>query len=96
MAKKKVKKAAPKTTPKKATSKNLFDLHPNLKWLLPLFFILAVGFLLAFKHRISDEDKGRDNSAVIKQEIKQKIENHANDDDLVSPAVSPDQNNPQF
>jgi hypothetical protein len=96
MAKKKTKKVTPKPAPAKK-SKSLFELHPNLKWLLPLFFIMAIGFIFVAKHRINDEDNGIDKSAIIKQEIKQEILNHAaNDDQVASPTAVPNQDSAEF
>lgn len=47
MAKKKT-KSAPKS--KTSSHGQLFDSHPNLKWLLPVFFVIAAVAILAMKN----------------------------------------------
>jgi hypothetical protein len=47
MAKKKT-KSAPKSKP--SSHGQLFDSHPNLKWLLPVFFVIAAVAILAMKN----------------------------------------------
>ena len=49
MAKKKT-KSAPKTTKKASSHGQLFDSHPNLKWLLPVFFVIAAVAILVMKN----------------------------------------------
>ena len=43
------KRSAKKATPKKSHGE-LFDKHPNLIWLLPIFFIIAVVAVLAINN----------------------------------------------
>lgn len=64
MAKKKA-----KSTPKKTTSTNkkshgqLFDSHPNLIWLLPVFLIIAAVAVLMYKNSLNPVSV--DNSAML-------------------------------
>lgn len=53
MAKKKT-KSAPKSTPKKAKSHGqLFDSHPNLIWLLPVFLLIAAVAVIMYKNSLN-------------------------------------------
>jgi uncharacterized membrane protein len=67
--------------PKKRTAKrarparkntSFLETHNNLKWLVPLLIIVLLGTAFIIKHRLYDQDTV-DNSAVLKQEIKQEI-----------------------
>lgn len=71
MAKKKT-KSAPKATPKKSKSHGqLFDNHPNLIWLLPVFLIIAAVAVLMYKNSMSpvSVDDNMLNANQIPQEI---------------------------
>ena len=53
MAKKKT-KSAPKAAPKKIKSHGqLFDSHPNLIWLLPIFLLIAAVAVIMYKNSMS-------------------------------------------
>lgn len=57
MAKKKTKaspKAAPKSTSKKSSGHGeLFDKHPNLIWLLPIFLLIAAVAVIMYKNSLN-------------------------------------------
>jgi hypothetical protein len=73
----------------KAVKKNssFFQTHKHLKWLLPLLLLVIVGSLFVVKHTLSDQNIV-EKSAVIKQEIKQAIPLHL-DQEKLTPTVTP-------
>ncbi len=84
------KKKSVKSTkaPAKPSQKDLFSAHPHLKWLLPIFAVVALGFaVLVYKSDNMDDTK-YDKSHVIKEEVKSKLMNdndNKTDDDMTSP-----------
>jgi hypothetical protein len=80
-----------KTTIKsvKAVKKNssFFQTHKHLRWLLPLLLLVVVGLLFVVKHKLSDQDTV-DRSAIVKQQIKQLIPLHL-DQEKLTPTVTP-------
>lgn len=70
-------------------SSSLLQTHKNLKWLLPLFALVVLASLFLVKHKLSDEDTV-DNSAIIKQQIKQNLPLHL-DQETVTPTAAPTQ-----
>jgi hypothetical protein len=86
MPKKKVKNSS--------SSKSLFDMHPNLKWLLPLLVLVLIAFLYVHHQREEGVSSGEEHSA-LKQELKQKLQmdndEEINDDSMQksSPSASP-------
>jgi hypothetical protein len=80
-----------KTTskPVKAVKKNysFFQTHKHLRWLLPLLLLVVVGLLFVVKHTFSDQNTV-DRSAIVKQQIKQVIPFHL-DQEKLTPTVTP-------
>ncbi len=81
----------PKSKKKKVSKRknpSLFEQHKNLKWLLSLLALSVLAFLF-IKHRVNDYDPSGDRSAVIKQQVQDKLHIDKEVQDNVSPTPSP-------
>lgn len=59
------KKKSTKSTPKKQSHGELFDKHPHLKWLIPVFFVVAAIALYFMK--IDSDGKMMDYTATVEE-----------------------------
>ncbi len=54
---------------KRSSSGDLFTNHNNLKWLLPVFALVALGFIYVL-HHAKEEISATENQSVFKQNIR--------------------------
>ncbi len=83
MAKKKT-KTAPKTTKKASGHGQLFDSHPNLKWLLPVFFVIAAVAILAMKNNSMDSGSTNVTTSIDQSTINATVNDTVNSSDSAS------------